>query len=952
MKISKCLAAVALFFATTSFAYQVNFDYSGKTGIDCSVSEATAMHYDIEVHSLSCYTNSGYTWSSITVEGNSKSSIVKCFDEGCAVNIVDDVTFKVDVLETSEAINIKQEWGDKEFSASVGEVTFTDESGKTYLLRTTAGSTVYYKALPSKGRFVDKLLVINGEDITTVETSSTINTYPITIKDAETIVRTTFDNIIYKIIYDVNGSEDMENFNDSYSAARDNTTLSTRIPIHKKHIFTGWNSKKDGSGTTYYPKDVIEHLSYVDGEEVSLYAQWYEVKEPKKENGCYQISNAQELFGFAYIVNGLDGFEQEAAACGKLTADIAVNKDVLTTKDTVNITLEKEFLSWVPIGLDEAPFSGNFDGDGHSISELYLKNKKGVASFIMAAGNATIKDLTIEKSYFAGHIASSFIASVSSQSDVTIINSHAENRIIGSDLASGFVAEVQESVSLSMKNVSNKSFITTDISAAGFVTVANTGSTISITKAFNEGDIFHNNKPPSNATPYPYVVAGIIASAEAKKITLDSCYNKGNITTTNNPGYNSIVYYNAMPSFGGLLGNLEIDSLIITNSYNEGNLIYDITLKTHDDYRLSGYTGGLVARTYGFGFTRIFNSHNSGNIKAGKAGGIAGYTNGTINIQTTYNEGDIYGLDNYASGLIEDNEATGIVANCYNIGTTTIYDPFYKKENPGYGFFAITYNSIAIKNSYDASESKLIKEHKLNYSDAGVPSLDNVFYYIYWYPTGQEVQYTRDSYKDGSIFEKLYNYVETDKDGNVIEDGINGKVWGQVIGKDPYPLLNGKGISYAESSSAATSASSESSAESSSEGSATSSSGTSAASSSSTNSGTSSSEGTAESSSSGKTNNAASSASSSSTNNAATSSSSGKQSTFATAAPKKLDLVVNGHNVQVRAVSLGSPIATMDMQGRVIHASQATSTIVNLTLQHAGTYIITVGKQSKIVSIK
>lgn len=939
MKISKRIAAAAFFLATTSFGFQVSFDYSGMSGINCELSDVTAMHYDIPVYSMSCFTPSDYTWSSITIEGDSKSSIVKCMDGGgCAVNIVDDVTFKVGVLKTEDAIYIKQEWGDPVFSASVGEVTFTDESGEVYLLRTTAGSTVYYKALPSKGRYLQRLLVINGDDTTKVETSSTVNTYPITIKDAETIVNTTFDNIIYTIIYDVNGSEDMKNFSTSYSAARDNATLSSKIPIRKKHIFTGWNSKKDGSGTTYHPKDQIEHLSYVNLEEVSLYAQWYEVKEPKKVNGCYQISNAQELYGFAYIVNGLDGFEQEAPACGKLTADITINENVLTAKDSVNQALEKSFLSWVPMGTSEVPFSGSFNGANHSINGIYISDAKNKVSFINNAGNLTIDSLTIANSYFRGKQASSLISTVHANSEVHITNTHSDNFVVGTGTASGMVTEILDYATLSMNDVSNKSFISTDSSAAGLLLSTGTESVTRITKGVNEGDILHKNSYGSPA-------AGLLAkSQKAKIIFLDSCYNKGNITTTHAPGFNNIIYTNKTPSFGGLLGDLTIDSLIIFNSYNEGDLTYDITLKSSDDYRLSGVTGGLFARANGF--IKVFNSHNSGNIKAGKAGGIAGYAEGTIDIQQTYNDGNVYGLNNYVSGLIEYNDATGIVANCYNIGTTTIYSPFNKKDEPGYGFFAVTENSIVIKNSYDASDSKLIKEHKHNYSEAGVPTLDNVFYYIYWYPTGQEVQNTRDSYKDGQIFEKLYNYIEKDKDGNVIEGGINGKVWGQVIGKDPYPLLNGQGLSYAEaysSSSEMVISSSESSIASSSSGTEESSSSIDPESSS---------ESTVDSSSSAESNTELSStSSSSSTSVPAASSSSNKQSIWPTTVPKSFDLVIRGHNIQIHSNSLGAPIAVMDMQGRVIHASQAASTIVNLTLLHAGTYIITVGKQSKIVSI-
>ena len=50
-------------------------------------------------------------------------------------------------------------------------------------------------------------------------------------------------------------------------------------------------------------------------------------------NGCYQISTAEELYGFAEIVNGHDSTAANTSACGELTKDIVVNKNVLNKWD-------------------------------------------------------------------------------------------------------------------------------------------------------------------------------------------------------------------------------------------------------------------------------------------------------------------------------------------------------------------------------------------------------------------------------------------------------------------------------------------------------------------------------------------------------------------------------------------------------------------------------------------
>ena len=48
---------------------------------------------------------------------------------------------------------------------------------------------------------------------------------------------------------------------------------------------------------------------------------------PVVKNGCYTISTADELYGFAAIVNGTlkDGRAAESSACGKLANDILAN---------------------------------------------------------------------------------------------------------------------------------------------------------------------------------------------------------------------------------------------------------------------------------------------------------------------------------------------------------------------------------------------------------------------------------------------------------------------------------------------------------------------------------------------------------------------------------------------------------------------------------------------------
>ena len=98
---------------------------------------------------------------------------------------------------------------------------------------------------------------------------------------------------------------------------------------------------------------------------------------------AYEIGNAGQLYWFAGLVNGTltDGTAQNLKANAVLTADIIVNKDLLTsinTDDDGNVTNGSSFKAWRPMGMADEKgnltgwYTGIFDGNGHSISGLYV----------------------------------------------------------------------------------------------------------------------------------------------------------------------------------------------------------------------------------------------------------------------------------------------------------------------------------------------------------------------------------------------------------------------------------------------------------------------------------------------------------------------------------------------------------------------------------------------------
>ena len=137
---------------------------------------------------------------------------------------------------------------------------------------------------------------------------------------------------------------------------------------------------------------------------------WAEITPTKPSSGDgssatpYQISTAGELYWFAALVNGDRSVEGVTAAnksaCAKLTANIVVNEKVLNESGELN---SGTFTEWTPMGYDNDPYSGIFDGDNHTISGLYFNNSERKEAGLFGVSKGTIKNVGVVDSYFCGY---------------------------------------------------------------------------------------------------------------------------------------------------------------------------------------------------------------------------------------------------------------------------------------------------------------------------------------------------------------------------------------------------------------------------------------------------------------------------------------------------------------------------------------------------------------------
>lgn len=111
----------------------------------------------------------------------------------------------------------------------------------------------------------------------------------------------------------------------------------------------------------------------------------------------FEIENYRNLYGFSLEVQ-----QGNTNICGKLTADITMNNNVLNEDGTLRTGT---FETWTPIGTYDNAFAGTFDGNGHTISGLYVinANHKHAALFGRTLTTAYIHDLGVKDSYFSGN---------------------------------------------------------------------------------------------------------------------------------------------------------------------------------------------------------------------------------------------------------------------------------------------------------------------------------------------------------------------------------------------------------------------------------------------------------------------------------------------------------------------------------------------------------------------
>ena len=257
-----------------------------------------------------------------------------------------------------------------------------------------------------------------------------------------------------------------------------------------------------------------------------------------------------------------------------------------------------------PIGTPSTPFSGTYDGDGFTITGLFIDRNSSFAGLFgyIQGGGATFTDIgLIDINISAGQYAGGLLGYAYNGSTLTITGCYTTG---------------------SITNVS------------GAFTTSNTGGLAGY--IFSNGTI-SNSYSSATVTGTSSGVGGLIGAI--RKVSITNSYATGNVTGTDDTG--------------GLIGSVGYaGNNSITNSYATGNVT-----------GTGSAIGGLVGTVEASG---ISESYASGNVSgASFVGGFLGFLDddGSHSINDSYSSGHVSGNSN-AGGFLGI-EYNGTVTNSY-----------------------------------------------------------------------------------------------------------------------------------------------------------------------------------------------------------------------------------------------------------------------------------------------
>lgn len=287
-------------------------------------------------------------------------------------------------------------------------------------------------------------------------------------------------------------------------------------------------------------------------------------------SSVFQIANAGNLLWFMKNVNG--GYTNTRDAV--LRADIVFNPGTFDARGNYSPQTNEEPRAFVGIGNQNNPYKATFDGNGHTISGLYLNRETDsfAGLFGILDASATVKNVHVRNSYFRSYSESGGIVS-RNYGNVTGCSFDGFAEVVdGRYFAGGIVSKNYGTIEKcwNLGSVKGPEMV-------GGITGQNESGAV-VKNCYNAG-----------AVTGPKTTGGIVG-VNAEGATVASCHNVGNVGTTGG-------------SVGAVVGKLSSGSTIKNSYYQETSSMqhavgYEVsgsTRESTDGYSEAVFRSGKIA---------------------------------------------------------------------------------------------------------------------------------------------------------------------------------------------------------------------------------------------------------------------------------------------------------------------------------------------------------------------
>jgi len=343
----------------------------------------------------------------------------------------------------------------------------------------------------------------------------------------------------------------------------------------------------------------------------------------------YIILTAEQLAKLSFAIGANDADYQ--GKYFKLGADIVLNEGKNIDEKGALIADSTKLHKWTPIGNSSVSFTGSFDGDGHTVSGMFI-NTTSTHNGLFGNSSGTVQNVTVEDSWVYG---GDYTAGVIGNLIGPGVLKRAVNKasVVGIGVATGGVVGHYQTKCCdntgTIENVENEGFVSGKNNTGGII--GSVSETV-ISFARNRAEIIGVNG-----------VGGIIGSS-GYKTTLSDAINQGNVTGKEQVA--GIAGY-----FGYRFSCSNAKQAVLRMVSNNGKITGTV------------YVAGLVGKN---DCSKNSDLANRGNIIGTKY--IAGLLGYVVNSSTemAYNTGSIFG-DIYIGGIIGYNQE-GVTSSAYSTG--------------------------------------------------------------------------------------------------------------------------------------------------------------------------------------------------------------------------------------------------------------------------------------------